>query len=71
MGKFGLRGHAQSKAHELHPQNIHVVHVVVDGGIRSVKRDRVDGSGNDGWLLPEAISDKYYHLHTQHRSAWS
>jgi|TARA_B100002003_G_scaffold5677_1_gene5214 short-subunit dehydrogenase len=71
MGKFGLRGQAQSMARELHPQNIHVVHVVVDGGIRSVKRDRVDGSGNDGWLLPEAIADTYYHLHTQHRSAWS
>ena len=70
MGKFGLRGHAQSKAHELHPQNIHVVHVVVEGGIRSVKRDRVDGSGDDGWLLPEAIADTYYHFHTQHRSAW-
>ena len=71
MGKFGLRGQAQSMARELHPQNIHVVHVVVDGGIRSVKRDRVDGSGDDGWLLPEAIADTYYHLHTQHRSAWS
>ena len=48
MGKFGLRGQAQSMARELHPQNIHVVHVVVDGGIRSVKRDRVDGNGDDG-----------------------
>ncbi len=71
MGKFGLRGLAQSMARELHPQNIHVVHVVVDGGIRSVERDRVDGRGDDGWLLPEAIADTYYHLHTQHRSAWS
>jgi len=71
MGKFGLRGLAQSMARELHPQNIHVVHVVVDGGIRSADRDRVDGRGEDGWLLPEAIADTYYHLHTQHRSAWS
>ncbi|MBT3915575.1 MAG: SDR family NAD(P)-dependent oxidoreductase [Rhodospirillaceae bacterium] len=71
MGKFGLRGLAQSMARELHPQNIHVVHVVVDGGIRSADRDRVDGRGDDGWLLPEAIADTYYHLHTQHRSAWS
>ncbi len=70
MGKFGLRGQAQSMARELHPQNIHVVHVVVDGGIRSVKRDRVDGNGDDVWLLPEAIADTYYHLYTQHRSAW-
>ena len=71
MGKFGLRGLAQSMARELHPQNIHVVHVVVDGGIRSADRDRVDGRGDDGWLLPEAIADTYSHLHTQHRSAWS
>tara|TARA_B100000315_G_scaffold257085_1_gene304740 strand:+ start:2110 stop:2808 length:699 start_codon:yes stop_codon:yes gene_type:complete len=71
MGKFGLRGLAQSMARELQPQNIHVVHVVVDGGIRSAERDRVDGRGDDGWLLPEAIAETYYHLHTQHRSAWS
>ncbi len=71
MGKFGLRGLAQSMARELHPQNIHVVHVVVDGGIRSTERDRIDGPGEDGWLLPDAIADTYFHLHAQHRSAWS
>ncbi|MBT3992383.1 MAG: SDR family NAD(P)-dependent oxidoreductase [Rhodospirillaceae bacterium] len=71
MGKFGLRGLAQSMARELHPQNIHVVHVVVDGGIRSEERDRIDGRGDDGWLLPDAIADTYYHLHMQHRSSWS
>jgi len=71
MGKFGLRGLAQSMARELHPQNIHVVHVVVDGGIRSVERDRVDGRGEDGWLLPDEIAETYYNLYTQHRSAWS
>jgi NAD(P)-dependent dehydrogenase (short-subunit alcohol dehydrogenase family) len=71
MGKFGLRGLAQSMARELHPQNIHVVHVVVDGGIRSEERDRVDGRGEDGFLLPDAIADTYYHLHAQHRSAWT
>jgi NAD(P)-dependent dehydrogenase (short-subunit alcohol dehydrogenase family) len=73
MGKFGLRGLAQSMARELHPQNIHIVHVVVDGGIRSVERGRTEdaGRGDDAWLLPDAIADTYYHLHTQHRSAWS
>ena len=25
----------------------------------------------DGILLPEAIADTYWHLHNQHRSAWS
>jgi len=73
MGKFGLRGLAQSMARELQPQNIHVVHVVVDGGI--VNPDRAGRLGNergpDGFLDPDAIADTYYHLHTQHRSAWS
>ena len=73
MGKFGLRGLAQSMARELHPQNIHVVHVVVDGGIRSEARGRADsgGRGPDAWLDPDAIADTYYHLHAQHRSSWS
>ena len=73
MGKFGLRGLAQSMARELHPQNIHVVHVVVDGGIRNKDRGRVeeDGDDPDRWLDPDAIADTYYHLHTQHRSSWS
>ena len=31
MGKFGLRGLVQSLARELHPQNIHIVHFVIDG----------------------------------------
>ena len=38
MGKFALRGLAQSMARELSPQGIHVAHVVVDGGIRSARR---------------------------------
>ena len=33
MGKFGLRGLAQSLARELHPQNIHIGHFVIDGAI--------------------------------------
>lgn len=73
MGKFGLRGLAQSMARELQPQNIHVVHVVVDGGIMNADREGRLGNerGPDGWLNPDAIADTYYHLHTQHRSAWS
>ena len=73
MGKFGLRGLAQSMARELHPQNVHVVHVVVDGGIRDTSRGRVEGPDDepDKWLDPAAIAETYYHLHTQHRSSWS
>jgi NAD(P)-dependent dehydrogenase (short-subunit alcohol dehydrogenase family) len=71
MGKFGLRGLAQSMARELHPQNIHVVHVVVDGGIKSMDKKSSSGQPADNWLLPDAIADTYYHLHMQHRSAWT
>ena len=42
MGKFALRGLAQSMARELHPQNIHIAHFVIDGGVRSEARGRVD-----------------------------
>lgn len=73
MGKFGLRGLAQSMARELHPQNIHVGHVVVDGGIldRSGTRERNFDPGPDGWLDPDEIAKTYLHLHQQHRSSWS
>ena len=33
MGKFALRGLAQSMARELQPQGIHVAHFVIDGAI--------------------------------------
>jgi NADP-dependent 3-hydroxy acid dehydrogenase YdfG len=71
MGKFGLRGLAQSMARELHPQNIHVAHVVVDGGICSEEKDGFPGGTEDDRLSPDAIAETYYHLHTQHRSAWT
>ncbi len=38
MGKFALRGLAQSLARELAPRNIHVAHFVIDGGVRSGHR---------------------------------
>lgn len=73
MGKFGLRGLAQSMARELHPKNIHVGHVVVDGGIANPDRGRTQGGdrGEDAWLEPDAIAETYLHLHRQHRSSWS
>ncbi len=74
MGKFGLRGLAQSMARELHPKNIHVAHIVIDGGIRNPHRQgRVEGSDDtpDKWLDPDAIADTYFHLHRQDRSAWA
>ena len=70
MGKFALRGLAQSMARELSPQGIHVAHVVVDGGIRSAHRsDPADRP--DSTLDPDAIAESYMHLIYQPRSAWA
>ncbi len=70
MGKFALRGLAQSLARELSPQGIHVAHVVIDGGIRSARRadppDRPDST-----LDPDDIAQTYLNLLQQHRSAWA
>jgi NAD(P)-dependent dehydrogenase (short-subunit alcohol dehydrogenase family) len=72
MGKFGLRGLAQSMARELAPQNIHVAHFPIDGGIRQGEDDpRASKRGEDGLLDPAAIAETYLHVHRQHRSAWS
>ena len=70
MGKFALRGLAQSMARELQPKGIHVAHVVIDGGIRSARRP-ADPSKPDALLDPDAIAQSYWHLIQQPRNAWS
>ena len=70
MGKFALRGLAQSLARELAPQGIHVGHVVVDGGIRSAEWPDQPGKP-DSLLDPDAIAQSYLYLLQQHRSAWA
>jgi NAD(P)-dependent dehydrogenase (short-subunit alcohol dehydrogenase family) len=70
MGKFALRGLAQSLARELHPQGIHVAHVVIDGGIRSARR--AEPPDRPASLLdPDAIAASYRHIIYQPRSAWA
>ena len=72
MGKFGLRGLAQSLARELAPQNVHVAHFCIDGGIMvSPDDERTQARGADGTLDPDAIAETYLHVHRQHRSAWT
>jgi NAD(P)-dependent dehydrogenase (short-subunit alcohol dehydrogenase family) len=72
MGKFALRGLAQSMARELAPKGIHVAHFVIDGGISRGAGDlRADERGADGMLLPEEIAKNYLHVYRQHRSAWT
>jgi NAD(P)-dependent dehydrogenase (short-subunit alcohol dehydrogenase family) len=70
MGKFALRGLAQSMARELQPQGIHVGHVVIDGGIRSERRPNPPDKP-DSMLDPDAIAQSYLHLLQQPRSAWA
>ena len=70
MGKFALRGLAQSMARELAPQGIHVAHVVIDGGIASSARP-VPTQNPDSLLTPEAIAETYMHLIRQPRDAWT
>ncbi|HYZ21095.1 MAG TPA: SDR family NAD(P)-dependent oxidoreductase [Rhodopila sp.] len=70
MGKFALRGLAQSLARELSPKNIHVAHFVIDGAIRSAGRpDPADNP--DSTLDPDAIAETYWNIATQSRSAWT
>ena len=71
MGKFGLRGLAQSLARELHPKNIHIGHFVIDGGIHANHRPERQDDGNDRMLNPDDIAKSYLQFHRQHRSAWA
>lgn len=74
--KAGLRVVSQSFARELGPKGIHVAHVIIDGSINGEKinqrfPDMAERKGPDGLLVPEAIADVYWHVHSQHRSAWT
>lgn len=73
MGKFAVRGLAQSMARELHPKGVHVVHIVIDGGVRDKSRGRVESgdAAPDSMLDPAEIAETYMHAIRQHRSAWS
>jgi NAD(P)-dependent dehydrogenase (short-subunit alcohol dehydrogenase family) len=74
--KAGLRSVAQSAAREYGPQGVHVAHIVIDGGIdgerlRTSAPQFASRAGADGLLHPDAIAETYWHLHQQHRSAWT
>jgi len=70
MGKFALRGLAQSMARELAPQGIHIAHFVIDGAIRNP--GRVEPADRpDSMLDPDAIAASYLGVLRQPRSAWT
>lgn len=68
MGKFALRGLAQSMARELAPQGIHVAHFVIDGAIRAAGRPEPSPGAH---LDPDAIARSYLAVLRQDRSAWT
>jgi NAD(P)-dependent dehydrogenase (short-subunit alcohol dehydrogenase family) len=70
MGKFALRGLAQSMARELSPMGIHVAHFVIDGGIKGARRAE-PADKPDSMLDPDAIASNYLHMLMQPRSAWT
>jgi NAD(P)-dependent dehydrogenase (short-subunit alcohol dehydrogenase family) len=70
MGKFALRGLAQSMARELSPLGIHVAHVVIDGAIRA-PGSTPDAAKPEAQLEPDAIAESYFYLAQQPRSAWT
>ena len=65
MGKFGLRGLAQSLARELHPKNIHIGHFVIDGGIGKKPM------GDYQMINPDEIAKTYLDFYNQDKSVWS
>jgi NAD(P)-dependent dehydrogenase (short-subunit alcohol dehydrogenase family) len=71
MGKFALRGLAQSMARELSPQGIHVAHFVIDGGIAGFAGRQAPADKPDSLLEPDAIAESYLHVLMQPRSAWT
>lgn len=74
--KAGLRSIAQAMAREFGPKGIHVAHVVVDGVVdgdrmRGFMPQWIEQKGESGALDPADIAGAYWHLASQHRTAWT
>jgi NAD(P)-dependent dehydrogenase (short-subunit alcohol dehydrogenase family) len=80
----GRRMLCQSLNAEFGSKGIHVAHIIIDGAVdapdtlgrmlgpekfQELRETR--GMEHDGLMLPTAIADTYFHLATQHRSAWT
>lgn len=79
----GRRMLCQSLNAEFAPKGIHVAHIVIDGsvdapdtlgkmlGAERFAALRATKGANDGLIVPDRIADTYWHVHQQHRSAWT
>ena len=65
MGKFALRGLAQSLARELHPQNIHIGHFVIDGAIGR------EPYGDYQTMHPDEMAKSYLSFYDQEKTSWA
>src|SRR5262249_50300485 len=77
---FGLRAVAQSMARELGPKNVHVAHLIIDGGVdsdairkryRARMGDAVDKLPADSLVQIGTVAEAYWYLHTQPRDGWT
>ena len=78
--KAGLRLMAESAARELWPQWIHVAHLVIDAGVdtewvRARVAERIGAEAlaaqPDLLMPPEVVSEAYWALYNQPKSAWT
>ena len=74
--KAGLRMLAQSMAREFGPLGLHVAHVIIDGGINGERvhtrfAEVAKIKGEDGLLNIDAITDAFWFLYQQDRTAWT
>ena len=80
----GRRMLCQTLNAEFASKGIHVVHIVIDGAVdapdtlgkmlgpeRFQRLRETRGNEHDGLLLPTQIAETYFHLASQHRSAWT
>ncbi len=78
--KFGLRALAQAMARELGPNNIHVVHLLIDAGVDSaaIHQRMKAASGIETKDIPpdsltktRSIAEAYWFAHHQARDGWT
>ncbi|KXS09173.1 short-chain dehydrogenase/reductase SDR [Gonapodya prolifera JEL478] len=73
--KHGKRALAQSLAKEIGPLGIHVAHFIIDGAVSNSRIRHVfpgrEWGPPERSMSPDAISEVYYQVFQQDRSAWT